>query len=36
MVVFWGPSLITLYNDGYRPSFGAKHPRVLGAPAATL
>jgi signal transduction histidine kinase len=36
MVVFWGPSLITIYNDGYRPSFGAKHPRVLGAPAATL
>jgi signal transduction histidine kinase len=36
MVVFWGPSLITLYNDAYRPSFGSKHPRVLGAPAATL
>ena len=36
MVVFWGPSLLTLYNDGYRPSFGAKHPRVLGAPAETL
>jgi signal transduction histidine kinase len=36
MVVFWGPQLITLYNDAYRPSFGAKHPRVLGAPAATL
>ncbi|HLL52930.1 MAG TPA: ATP-binding protein [Myxococcaceae bacterium] len=36
MVVFWGPSLITLYNDGYRPSFGTKHPRVLGAPAETL
>ncbi len=36
MVVFWGPSLLTLYNDAYRPSFGAKHPWVLGAPAATL
>ena len=36
MVVFWGPSLITLYNDAYRPSFGSKHPHVLGAPAATL
>jgi len=36
MVVFWGPSLITLYNDAYRPSFGSKHPRVLGAPASTL
>jgi len=36
MVVFWGPSLITIYNDDYRPSFGAKHPHVLGAPAATL
>jgi signal transduction histidine kinase len=36
MVVFWGPSLLTLYNDAYRPSFGAKHPHVLGAPAHTL
>ena len=36
MGVFWGTSLITLYNDAYRPSFGTKPPGVLGAPAATL
>ena len=32
IVLFWGPDLITLYNDAYRPVFGAKHPRALGAP----
>ena len=26
-------SLITFYNDAYRPVFGGKHPRVLGQPA---
>jgi signal transduction histidine kinase len=33
IVLFWGPDLVTLYNDAYRPVFGAKHPRVLGLPA---
>ena len=33
IVLFWGPQLITLYNDACRPGFGAKHPRVLGLPA---
>ena len=33
IVFFWGRDLITLYNDAYRPVFGAKHPRVLGLPA---
>src|SRR5512145_1821732 len=32
IVLFWGPELITLYNDAYRPVFGAKHPRALGMP----
>ncbi|HEY7566038.1 MAG TPA: PAS domain-containing protein, partial [Gemmatimonadaceae bacterium] len=34
IVLFWGPELVTLYNDAYRPVFGAKHPRALGMPAA--
>jgi hypothetical protein len=25
IVLFWGPDSITLYNDAYRPVFGAKH-----------
>lgn len=28
----WGEDLITLYNDAYRPVFGAKHPQALGKP----
>ncbi|MEP7348061.1 MAG: histidine kinase dimerization/phospho-acceptor domain-containing protein, partial [Gemmatimonadaceae bacterium] len=33
IIVFWGPDLITIYNDAYQPVFGAKHPHVLGLPA---
>ena len=33
IVVFWGPDFVTLYNDAYRPVFGAKHPWALGKPA---
>jgi PAS domain-containing protein len=32
MFVAWGPDLGFLYNDGYRPIFGSKHPRALGLP----
>src|SRR5204862_5189677 len=32
IAMFWGPELVTLYNDAYRPVFGAKHPAALGAP----
>ncbi|MEO7733664.1 MAG: ATP-binding protein [Kofleriaceae bacterium] len=33
MRVLWGPELIMLYNDSYRPILGAsKHPRAMGAP----
>ena len=32
ILLIWGPELITLYNDAYRPVFGDKHPRVLGVP----
>ncbi len=32
MFVFWGPQLIKIYNDGYRPITGHKHPWALGRP----
>jgi signal transduction histidine kinase len=32
IALFWGPELVTLYNDAYRPVFGAKHPAALGKP----
>src|SRR5215475_12567902 len=32
IVLFWGPEFNVLYNDTYRPVFGAKHPAVLGLP----
>lgn len=32
ITLFWGPELVTIYNDGYRPVLGAKHPRALGLP----
>jgi signal transduction histidine kinase/DNA-binding response OmpR family regulator len=32
IVLFWGPELVSLYNDAYRPVFGAKHPGALGRP----
>jgi len=32
MFLWWGPGLIQIYNDAYRPSFGqnGRHPRALG------
>ena len=32
IIVFWGPDFTVLYNDAYRPVFGAKHPDALGLP----
>ncbi|HEX2670695.1 MAG TPA: histidine kinase dimerization/phospho-acceptor domain-containing protein, partial [Polyangiaceae bacterium] len=34
MLVLWGPNLIQLYNDAYRPILGDKHPRSLGQPCS--
>jgi signal transduction histidine kinase/DNA-binding response OmpR family regulator/PAS domain-containing protein len=34
MLIWWGPDLIQLYNDAYRPLLGNKHPAALGQPAA--
>jgi len=33
MTILWGPQRIQLYNDGYIPIFGSKHPASLGRPA---
>jgi PAS domain-containing protein len=32
MFVAWGPERIMLYNDGYAPICGARHPAALGMP----
>src|SRR5277367_2725672 len=32
MAVRWGPEFILIYNDGYRPILGDKHPWALGLP----
>jgi signal transduction histidine kinase len=31
-VIYWGPELATIYNDGYAPILGTKHPWALGRP----
>lgn len=33
LMLFWGPELVQLYNDAYRPITGAKHPLAMGQPA---
>ncbi len=33
MFVWWGPQLINIYNDGYIPMLGKRHPEALGRPA---
>ncbi|GMU08239.1 ATP-binding protein [Corallococcus caeni] len=32
MLMWWGPELIQIYNDAYRPVLGLKHPSSMGAP----
>ena len=34
IILWWGRELTVLYNDEYRPMFGAKHPWALGQPGA--
>ncbi len=36
MCIWWGPELRHLYNDGYRPMLGAKHPASMGQPASEV
>jgi PAS domain S-box-containing protein len=35
VVLLWGPELVVMYNDGYRPFMAEKHPALLGQPAET-
>ncbi|RIK37933.1 MAG: hypothetical protein DCC55_22700 [Chloroflexi bacterium] len=33
ILIWWGPQLVMLYNDAYRPMLGAtKHPQAMGQP----
>jgi len=36
MCIWWGQELRHLYNDGYRPMLGAKHPASIGQPASEV
>src|ERR1039458_6706806 len=36
MLLWWGPDLLQLYNDAYRPILRDKHPASFGAPAAQV
>jgi PAS domain S-box-containing protein len=36
MFVWWGDSLINLYNDAYKSILGGKHPEALGQPASVV
>ncbi|KFE63293.1 ATP-binding protein [Hyalangium minutum] len=36
MFVWWGDSLINLYNDAYKAIVGGKHPQALGQPASVV
>ena len=30
MLLMWGPELVMIYNDGYAPTLGLRHPAALG------
>ena len=34
--LFWGPDLILLYNDAYKPFLSTKHPVSLGRPGSVV
>jgi hypothetical protein len=34
--LFWGPELVAIYNDAYRPVLGIKHPGALGCAAREM
>lgn len=36
MYLAWGPELVSIYNDGYIPILGDKHPQGLGQPLQAL
>ncbi|HEY4014098.1 MAG TPA: ATP-binding protein [Polyangiaceae bacterium] len=36
MFVWWGESLVNIYNDAYKSIVGGKHPEALGEPASVV
>jgi PAS domain S-box-containing protein len=36
MAIRWGPELVLIYNDAYRPILGDKHPGALGKPLSEV
>ncbi len=36
MMVWWGPELTNIYNDGYAPMLGKRHPDALGRPGRAV
>ncbi|GHE09196.1 SpoIIE family protein phosphatase [Klenkia taihuensis] len=36
MLVMWGPELVMVYNAGYAPILGDKHPWAMGRPCAEV
>jgi len=36
MLLWWGADLVHVYNDGYAPILGDKHPGALGRPASKV
>ncbi|MGY1723966.1 PP2C family protein-serine/threonine phosphatase [Blastococcus sp. SYSU DS0533] len=36
MLLMWGPELVMVYNDGYAPILGGRHPAALGGRAAEV
>ncbi|HZR84026.1 MAG TPA: ATP-binding protein [Candidatus Binatia bacterium] len=36
IVIYWGPELITFYNDAYAPILANKHPWALGRPCRVV
>jgi signal transduction histidine kinase/ActR/RegA family two-component response regulator len=36
MFLWWGPTLVNIYNDAYIPVLGKRHPQAFGAPARQM
>ncbi|WP_353508055.1 ATP-binding protein [Intrasporangium sp.] len=36
MLIWWGSEYVMIYNDGYRPMLGTKHPYALGSPGKAI
>lgn len=36
MFLWWGPSLVNIYNDAYIPILGKRHPEAFGRPAREI